>query len=209
MYYGLTLGLFCGMIVSRRFNPYASSTTTIPESQMQTLTLSVPVSMNMAALREAFVNAGGTIEDVVAAATSTLMIDGDAQPIEPDWAQPGKTVHIPSGQHDSSSLVFFQTEEMKNGSYTIGDQLSDKARQAKLRPHNANSAVFLEAHQEFLANVPKGINYLVFTDTKFLDGSGCWYFRCLRRTDDGVWVFRYCHVGYGCSGQDAVVASAS
>lgn len=195
--------------MGRRFNPYVSSTTTTLESQMQTLTLSVPVSMNMAALREAFVNAGGTIEDVVAAATSTLMIDGDAKPIEPDWAQPGKTVHIPNGQHDPSSLVFFQTEEMKNGSYTIGDQLSDKTRQAKLKPHNANSAVFLDAHQEFLANVQKGINYLVFTDTKFLGRDGRWYFRCLNRDGGGVWVFSICRVGNGYDGRSAVVASAS
>ena len=136
---------------------------------------------------------------------SAGMIDGDAAPIEPNWAQPGKTVHIPYSQVDPSSLVFFQTEEMKNGSGTLGTNLSDKTRQAKLKPTNANACVFLEKHQAFLANVPPQIDYLIFPETKFLDGNGCWYFRCLSRLD-GRWVFSCYNVDFGYNGQDAVVA---
>ncbi len=136
---------------------------------------------------------------------SAGMIDGDAAPIEPNWAQPGKTVHVPCGKVDPSSLVFFQTEEMKNGTGTLGTNLSDKTRQAKLKPTNANACVFLEQNQAFLAKVPQNINYLIFPETRFLDGNGNWYFRCLNWYG-GRWVFDRYGVVFRYVGQDAVVA---
>ncbi|HCC83478.1 TPA: hypothetical protein DEP96_01360 [Candidatus Uhrbacteria bacterium] len=139
-------------------------------------------------------------------APEALMIDGDAPPVEPYWAQLGKTVQMPCGQVDPATLVFFQTEEMKNGDSTPGLDLSDKIRQAKLKPVNANVAVFLEAHQEFLASVPRGIDYLVFTESQFLRWNNLPSFQCLRRWKDGRWYpFDYITwQRYG--GEDAAVA---
>ncbi len=90
-----------------------------------------------------FINRKLNAESAVA---STRMIDGDAAPIEPDWAEKGKTVHNKHGKVDPAKLEFFQTEEMMNGGDTIGDQLSDATRQAGLKPSNANGAVFLHTH---------------------------------------------------------------
>ena len=167
-----------------------------------TLLASLP---SEAAVLAAYRSAGGTIGDVLATSASALMIDGDAAPIEPEWAVKGKTVHIPCGQVDPSSLVFFQTEEMKNGSGTLGTNLSDKTRQAKLKPTNANACVFLEQNQAFLAKMPQNINCLIFPETRFLVRFGSWCFRCLDR-NDGRWVFNVYRVDYRYNGQDAVVA---
>ncbi|HCC83940.1 TPA: hypothetical protein DEP96_03760 [Candidatus Uhrbacteria bacterium] len=140
------------------------------------------------------------------AANSSPMIDGDAAPVEPDWAVKGKTVHNKHGKVNPTKLEFFQTEEMVNGGNTIGDQLSGKTRQAKLNPLNANGAVFLKTHEEFLRSVPKGIYCLIFTETKFLDRYGRWGFRCLDRGGVGGWYFGYYLVGRRFDGRDAVVA---
>ncbi len=54
--------------------------------------------------------------------------------------------------------------------------------------------------------MPKGIHFLIFTETRFLDKYGRWGFLCLFRGGVGGWYFNYYHVGRRFDGRDAVVA---
>lgn len=143
--------------------------------------------------REAFLEAGGTIMYPTAVVASGVMINGDAPPVEPDWAVEGKTVQNPCGYVDPNTIVFFQTKEMRNGLAIKNTELSDQIWRAGLKPGNANVLIFLEQNQNFLANVPKHVNCLLATETRF-DGKPSpgqcnpgRKFLCLYRKNDSQW----------------------
>ncbi len=165
--------------------------------------------------RNAFLDAGGTILYPATVVTSGIVINGDAPPTEPDWAMEGKTVQNPCGYVDPSTIVFFQTKEMRNGLAIKNTELSDKIWRAGLKPGNANILVFLEQNQGYLANVPKHINCLLATETMFngKDRPGCGIpgksFSCLYRRKSGKWELSNRRLDSGCSGDYSRVTDAA
>ncbi len=173
---------------------------------MQTLTLTVPATITMNALREAFLAAGGTMEDV-AATVASVIIDCDVLPVLPSWAKE-MTTNIPGGRIDASTVGWFQTDSMKSGDYTVGTNLGSAAKGAGWKTVNATFGQRVFENQALLNGVPKEIQLLICTDSEFLSGSGRLSFVSLCR-DGERWLLDFDWVGSSFFGRCAVLVTAS
>lgn len=161
------------------------------------------------ALVAAYREAGGTIVDVVAtvaATVATVIIDCDVTPALPGWAKK-MTKNVPGGKVDANTVGWFQTEAMKNGSYTAGTDLGPAAKAAEWHTVNATFGQRIFENRALLSGVPKEIQVLICTDSEFLAHRGYSCFVCLYRVG-GRWRLGPYWVGYEFDGKCAVLVSA-